>query len=280
MPARNLAEKTRKEYKDDLTNLIEFFEARGIKDLGQVDLKLLETYQAEMDNRGYKSSTRERKTYAIKTFYKFLEHHRVIETNPALRLIPPPLIRPEPRFLSEDEYQRLLRACSHNPRDAAILELFLQTGMRLAELARLTLTDIEIPRRVSRDPNDTGSVRITRKGGKVETIPLNYKACQPLQAWLKVRPKVDFIELWVSKFRTPPTKRAIEHIIEKYLRDADIKGASPHKLRHTFATYHVARGTDIRTVQDLLGHASIETTTIYLHTAKKAQRKALQDHAL
>ena len=181
MPARDLAERTRHEYTNDLADLAAHLRQRGIAGLRQIDLQHLEGYQAEMDRRGYKASTRERKTYAIKSFFRFIHHHGVIDTNVALKLTPaPPQVRvpprpkrPEPRFLSEEEYQRLQRVCSHDPRDAAIVEVLLQTGMRLSELARLTVHDVELPRRINREPDNTGSVRIRRKGGKEATIPLN-----------------------------------------------------------------------------------------------------------
>lgn len=162
-----------------------------------------------MDKRGYKSSTRNRKTYAIKSWFKFLCHQGVLAHNVSERMIPPRVVKAEPRFLSEAEYQRLLRACSHHPRDAAIIEVFLQTGMRLSELARLTLDDLELPAKITRDLDNMGTVRITRKGGKVDTIPLNYKACQSIASWLKVRPRVEHDALFVTKFRTPIGKRAI-----------------------------------------------------------------------
>jgi site-specific recombinase XerD len=203
MPARDLAARTRLEYRNDLSDFVDYIEKQGITRLEQVSLQDLENYQAEMDRRGYEASTRERKTYAIKSFFKFLDHHGVIATNVASRLIPPRPKKPEPRFLSEDEYQRLLRACSHNPRDAAIVEVLLQTGMRLSELTRLTVDDVEIPKRINREPNNTGTVRVKRKGGKVDTIPLNYKACQALAAWLKMRPEVGHSTLFVTKFKTP-----------------------------------------------------------------------------
>jgi site-specific recombinase XerD len=133
-----------------------------------------------MDKRGYQPSTRNRKTHSIKNWFKFLYHQGVIAENIAYRLIPPRAVKPEPRFLSEAEYARLLRACSHHPRDAAIIELFLQTGMRLSELARLMLGDLELPPKINRDPDNMGTVRVTRKGDKVDTFPLNYKACQAL----------------------------------------------------------------------------------------------------
>jgi site-specific recombinase XerD len=280
MPARDLATRTRQEYTNDLTDLIEFLTKRGISKLKQISLQDLENYQAEMDRRGYQASTRERKTYAIKSFFRFLHHHGTIATNVASKLIPPRPKKPEPRFLSEDEYQRLLRVCSHNPRDAAVIEVLLQTGMRLSELAQLTIYDVEVPKRINREPDNTGTVRVRRKGGKVDTIPLNYKACQALVAWLKARPEVDYPTLFVTKFNTPMSKRAVQYTVGKYLQAAEIKNASVHTLRHTFGTHHAIRGTDLKTIQETLGHADLSTTAIYVSLAKNAQRKALQNHAL
>jgi integrase/recombinase XerC len=108
----------------------------------------------------------------------------------------------------------------------------------------------------------------------------NYKACQALAAWLKVRPKVENSSIFMTKFNTPMSRRAIQYTVSKYLQAADIKGASVHTLRHTMATHHIARGTNPKTIQETLGHASLETTARYIALAKKAQRKALQEHAL
>jgi site-specific recombinase XerD len=147
-------------------------------------------------------------------------------------------------------------------------------------LAQLTIHDIEIPKRINRDPDNTGTVRVKRKGGKIDTIPLNYKACQALAAWLKVRPKVDHTTLFVTKFKAPMSRRAIQYTVSKYLQSVGIKNASVHTLRHTMATHHIARGTDLKTIQETLGHADLATTAIYVSLAKNAQRKALQEHAL
>jgi site-specific recombinase XerD len=280
MPARNLSERTRTEYSNDLLDLIEFLEKRGVTKLADVSLSHLEVYQAEMDRRGFEDSTRRRKTYAIKSFFRFLYNQDVTRENIASRLIPPRIRRREPRFLSKEEYQRLLRVCSHKPRDAAIVEMLLQTGMRLSELARLRLSDVEIPKRITREPDNTGTARVTRKGGRVDTVPLNYKACQALAAWLKVRPDVDHDALFVSKFKTPMSKRVIQYTVKKYMDEAEIENASVHTLRHTMATHHIALGTDPKTIQETLGHESLETTTIYIALAKNVQRKALQEHAL
>jgi site-specific recombinase XerD len=233
-----------------------------------------------MDRRGYASSTRNRKTQSIRILFQFLQLHGITSSNLAAQLIPPPIQKTEPRFLSQAEYQRLLRVCSHHARDAAMIELFLQTGMRLAELAKLTLSDIDIPKRITADPDNTGSVRVRRKGGKTEYIPLNHKACKALAGYLQVRIDGGYPTLFLNKFKEPMSTRAIQQRVEKYLKEADIEGASVHTLRHTMATHHVARGTDLKTVQETLGHASLATTTMYVSLAKTAQRKALQEHAL
>ncbi len=280
MPARNLALRTRREYGRDLRDLLSYFEQGETTRLDEVRPRDLEGYLAELDRRGLQGSTRNRKVHPLKTFFKWLVHQDLLVTNPAAQLVAPRAIKKEPRYLSEEEYRRLLRACSHHPRDAAIMEVFLQTGMRLSELAHLTLTDVEVPKRITRDIESMGSVRVQRKGGKVERIPLNYKACQALAAYLKVRPHVEHNGLFVTKFKTRMTARSIEYMVSKYLTETGILHASVHTLRHTMATHHVARGTDLKTVQVTLGHASLATTSIYVSLSKRAQKKALQEHAL
>ncbi len=125
-----------------------------------------------------------------------------------------------------------------------------------------------------------GRVRVQRKGGNGERIPLNYKACQTLAAYLKARPTVDHDGLFITKFKTQMTARAIGYMVAKYLAEAGIPCASVHMLWHTTGTHHVARGTDLKTLQETLGHSSLATTTIYVSLAKQTQKKALQEHAL
>jgi integrase/recombinase XerD len=280
MPSRNWAQKTRVNYRNDIADLLRFLEGQGKKDPCRVDLQDLEAYMAELDRRGHAGTTRRRKTSSIKSFFGFLKQYGYITNNVAERLTPPAREHKEPRVLSKREYQALLRACSHDTRDAAIIELLLQTGIRLSELARLTLDDIELPKRISRNPANTGSVFVHGKGRKERTITLNYKACKALKAWLNIRPDVDTNSLFVSKFLEPMSPRAYEYVVKKYLKEAGIKRASVHTLRHTFATHHVAKGTSLRTIQEALGHADLKTTSIYIQLARDAMNKELQEHAL
>lgn len=280
MPSRNWAQKTRVNYRSDIADLLRFLEGQGKKDPSRLDLQDLEAYMAELDRRDYAGTTRRRKTSSIKSFFGFLKQYGYVTNNVAERLTPPAREHREPSVLSKREYQALLRACSHDTRNAAIIELLLQTGIRLSELARLALDDIELPKRISRDPANTGSVFVHGKGRKERTITLNYKACKALKAWLKIRPNVDTNSLFVSKFLESMSPRAYEYTVKKYLKEAGIKRASVHTLRHTFATHHVAKGTSLRTVQEALGHADLKTTSIYVQLARDVMNKELQEHAL
>ena len=280
MPSRNLARRTRIEYLRDLEELAGFLDRAGIRSISAVSLQVLQEFQAWMDRREFESSTRRRKTQTIKGFFRFLHHFGVLRQDVAQRLIPPRLRAKEPRYLSEAEYKRLLRVCQHQPRNAAIVEVFLQTGLRLAELARLTVSEVELPSRPTPEPDNVGFATVTRKGGRRDTIPLNYKACRALKTWLAVRPAVEHDALFVSKQMTALSRRAIQAMVAKALDEAGVAGASVHSLRHTMATHHVARGTDLKTVQETLGHADLKTTAGYVQLAKKAQRRALQEHAL
>ena len=287
MPARNLATRTREEYANDLQDLIHFLEQQDITTWQEVDLPLLQLYQADLDRRQLKASSRNRKTYTIRTFFKYLVayDHRDEGDNPAQQLVPPKVPKQERRFLQESEYQALL-AQIRSPRDRAIVEVLLQTGLRLSELAALTTGDIELPKRITKAPENVGVVTVKRKGSKVAQIPLNWKVCKALKAWLKVR-KAQVAEkelttdgLWLSRVGTPLQARAIRKMVKKYMARAGIEDASVNALRHTMATHYLAKGGDLRGIQDMLDHESIETTQVYVAMAKKVQRKMVQDLAL
>jgi site-specific recombinase XerD len=280
MPSRNFSAKTRINYRHDLTDLLDFLERRGVQHLDQVSPRNLEAYLADLDARGYAGTSRQRKVYAIKSFFGFLHDSRYLKEDVSHRLVPPKTEYKEPRVLTKREYMALTRACSDNPRDSAIVELLLQTGLRLAEVARLGLDDVELPVKITRSPDTMGRLHVLGKGRKDRWIPLNYKVCRALKIWLKMRPEVDHDALFVSKHRQSLGARSIQHVVKKYLREAGIKGASVHTLRHTFATHHVAQGTSLRTVQEMLGHASLKTTSIYVQLAQEVVRKELQEHAL
>lgn len=280
MASRNLAPRTRVEYRTDIVQLIDFLNGNGGPGPAEIGLSHLQAFLAHLDTRGLSGVTRRRKTASIKAFFAYLVSVNLIPRNLAQQLIPPEREYKEPRFLTIQEYQALLRACAHETRDAAIIELILQTGIRLSEVARLKIHDIELPLRINRDPANTGSLYVQGKGRKNRTLPINYKAGRALKAWLAVRPDVDHLTLFITKFQEPMGPRAIERAVEKYVKAAGLHHVSVHTLRHTFATQHVAHGTNLRTIQEALGHADLKTTSIYVSTAKEAMKRELQHNAL
>lgn len=143
LPARNLAPKTRVDYRIDITQLLTFLQERGITYVTQLDLSQLNAFLAYMDALELSSYTRRRKVSSIKSFCAFLESMGYVQKDPAKGLIPPKRESTSPRVLTEGEYKRLQLAGANTPRDAAIIEVLLQTGIRLSELAGLTITAID-----------------------------------------------------------------------------------------------------------------------------------------
>ena len=191
LPARNLAARTRREYLDDLQDLVGFLEDKaGIQRVGELRLAALERFLAQLEERGLAGSTRKRKAVSIRSFLSFLYRQELIVSDLARQLIPPFAGSPTPRFLTQAEYQRLQQACRDKPRDSAIIELLLQTGIRLSELNRLTIDALDLPQESDSDKLDSGIIRVN--GGcsrKSRAVPLNTKACVALSNYLKVRPR-------------------------------------------------------------------------------------------
>ncbi len=282
LPSRNLALRTRHEYLNDLTDLVTFLQQRCFLSLAyRVERNHLERYLAEMDARGLAGNTRRRKLASIRSFFIYLHDEELIPADPTRKLIPPARERPQPRVLSESEYKRLQLACAHETRDSAIIEVLLQTGCRLSEIARLTLQSVELPAKISQDEGVVGSLRMVGKGRKDRTVTLNWKACKAIKAYLAIRAAPENEgHLFVTKFRHGMSPRSIENAVGKYLRQAGIVNASVHSLRHTFATHMVKRGTSLKVVQAALGHESLETTEIYISLARDQMDKELQRNAL
>ena len=183
-------------------------------------------------------------------------------------------------MLSEAEYKRLMAAVQHEVRDGAILELLLQTGIRQSECAAITLGDLQLPARISRDAGNVGSLRVHGKGRKDRVVTLNYKVCRALKAYLAVRPRSTRSALFLTKFEKPLGTRSIRTIVSKYLAEAGIPGASTHALRHTFATHHVRRARNSTWCARPSGHESLATTSVYVGLAREVMDQELQRNAL
>lgn len=213
---------------------------------------------------------------ALRSFYRFLCERKGLAANPLMAVSLPKADKRLPVFLTTTQIDALLRAPheaepekqapSWMPwRDSAILELFYSCGLRLAELAALDVRDI--------DPyNET--VRVLGKGSKERIVPVGEPALEAIQQY-RARANVQSDALFISKLRRRMGASAIWAMVKKYLRLAQIPvPASPHKLRHSFATHLLDAGADLRSVQSLLGHASLSTTQIYTHVTTERLKKA------
>jgi len=183
----------------------------------------------------------------------------------SLKVRGPKQVTPPVKALSARELGRLLAAAEGDPRDTAILNLLARAGLRVGEVVRLRLEDVEMNGR---------SGWLTVKGGKgnkTRHVPLNGEVRQALKAWLEKRPKVQEEWLFLSRSGRPLSERDVQRMTAEYARLANVE-ATPHTLRHTFATRAIEKGVDVATLQALLGHSRLETTGRYLHpTAERIQ---------
>ena len=175
--------------------------------------------------------------------------------------------------MGSDEYTKLLSLAGANHRDYAILQVFLQTGIRVSELCALTREDIDFERRL---------LRITSgKGLQARTIELEKKGIQAIRSYLAVRPETLSTALFLNYQGERLSPRGVQKMLGKYLKAAGItKKISPHSLRHTFATYKAERGVSPYVLREWLGHARLDTTQIYVHLARENTKKAMEATSL
>jgi integrase/recombinase XerC len=192
-----------------------------------------------------------------------------IPISPAESVSAPKRERNGRTYLIPEEYTRLLSLAGSNPRDYAILQVFLQTGIRVSELCRLTLSDVDLVDR---------AVTIRQgKGMADRTIELEKKGLQALRNYLRSRPQSLSDALFLNYQAEPISERGVQKLLAKYVKLAGItKRISPHSLRHTFATYKAERGVSPYQLQQWLGHRNLNTTQIYVHLGKQNSRKVME----
>jgi len=184
-----------------------------------------------------------------------------------------------PRFLTKSEYERLLGACAHNPRDFALIQLLLQTGIKLSELTRLTVNNVELPSRTLPEAKETGYLHI--KGSerqKARTLPLNHKACLALDQYLSQRLLQTNSVLFINQIGKPLGPRGVGKIIGKYLEQVGISDANVQSLRHTFSAHHASKGASMKTIQEAMGCKDVRSTNIYI-TLTREMSQEMQNNA-
>ncbi len=271
-----LAKNTQLAYLRDLRLLMQSLQLKREEELLGVTRQQLLAYMVQLRQAGRAASTVARKLASIKAFYRFLTAERYINRNPAEVLEAASRGLHLPKVLSIQEVDRLLDepnlGTADGYRDKTMLELLYATGMRVSELVHVPVQSVELKMQY---------VIVMGKGSKERMLPLGRTALHYLEHYLEVvRPQLlhgrkDAVkELFVTGWGGPMTRERFYEIIVEYGRRAGLtKRVTPHMLRHSFATHLLNNGTDLRVVQELLGHADISTTQIYTHLDVKRLRE-------
>lgn len=264
---RRLSYNTIENYQRDIKAFLTWFKQSEQTTINEKNLRY---YIAYLHNQKLKPSSISRKLSAIRQYFQHLVEENVLSHNPAEQLKAPKQDKPLPKALPVDKLNDLLNQLSQfldltNPmdvRDLAIIELFYSSGMRLSELASLTLSQLDLK---------TGQLLITGKGNKERLVLIGKKANTALQQWLKHRPNLlkegQFTDkLFLNHHGCPLSVRGIQLRLQHWAKQVDINlNLHPHMLRHSFASHLLQSSGDLRAVQEMLGHSSISSTQIYTH---------------
>jgi len=279
---RGLSEHTVRAYRSDLAGLFDHLDRLGADRLAAVDLRALRSWLANQQTRGQSRATVQRRAAAVRMFFAWAHQSGRTLGNPAASLRSPKLVRTLPPTLDRaDAAQMLAEAItvardSGGPvavRDVALLELLYATGVRVAELCGLDVDDLDQDRRL---------VRVFGKGGKERTVPVGAPAWHALDAW-RAQGRAPLLTaesgaaLFVGERGRRIDPRVVRRIVHRALQVVDgAPDLGPHGLRHAMATHLLEGGADLRSVQEMLGHASLATTQIYTHVTNERLRAAFE----
>ena len=278
---RDLAPHTVRAYLGDISSLLDHCLRLGTDDVGELDLRTLRSWLARLQTTGRSRTTIARRATAARVFTAWLHRTGRLPTDPGSALGSPKRHKTLPPVLRADEAEALIRSASEladdgtpvGLRDVAMLELLYATGVRVGELVGLDIDDVDGERRL---------VRVLGKGRKERSVPYGTPAARALERWLAsgrpaLRVEGSGPALFLGVRGRRIDQRAVRALVHR--RVADVPGApdiGPHGLRHTAATHLLEGGADLRSVQELLGHASLATTQLYTHVTTDRLRRAYQ----
>ncbi|EQB4876824.1 site-specific tyrosine recombinase XerD [Enterococcus hirae] len=276
---RGLSLNTRKSYERDLLQYLHYLEDEQITSWQDVDRYVVINYLEKMHDEKKAPATVTRMITSLRRFHQFLRQERSTDHDPMQHIDTPKKVQKLPSTLSLTEVERLIETPDTTKnlgiRDRAILEVMYATGMRVSELVGLKLSDLHL---------SLGLVQTLGKGDKERIIPLGDYAIQWLERYLdEARPLLvanpSEMHVFVNHHGTGLSRQGIWKNLKQLVREAGInKEVTPHTLRHSFATHLLENGADLRTVQELLGHADISTTQIYTHITKKRMTDVYKQH--
>ena len=246
-------------YTKDIEQFLDFCTDVRKKDLSKVSSEDIEAFIEDRKKKGYTLKSISRKLNSIKTFFRFAIEQKHIESNPSSTISHPKLESHVPRILTTQEYRSLRDACRRDQRLYSIVELLIQTGMKIGELCRLELEDIVYKN------NIPSKLRIKKYESSLEReIPLNEPAATAISDYLEIRPKFEGKNtLFLTKTGNPLLMRNIRFYLDRAFKKAGVKDATVNDLRNTFIAHHLAKGTSILFISQIVGHKRVSTTERY-----------------
>lgn len=243
-------------YGKDIEQLIEYLKQEGITDLEDVTEKHLKGFKGDLKNQDYTLKSVSRKLNSVKSFFKYLNKEGVVENNPSSDVKHPKYETKPPRVLSPLEYRALRDACKDDTRIYSIVQVLLQTGIRIGELANIQLQDISLEK-------STLKIR-AYESHDARKVPLNEAAKEAIKSYVKVRPKTKNTTLYITKTGNPFLVRNIRASINRYFDIAGIEDATVNDLRNTFIVEQLKNGVPIVELSEIVGHKRLSTTEKYL----------------
>ena len=268
---KGFSQNTAAAYRNDLYQLASFVEEEAVRrgsapSWSSFGRQGILSYLLNLKERNYAATTIARKVAAMRSFFEFMMNEGNIKDNPSRDIASPKVGRALPKPISISQVRRLIdeparQSKSEAQRDTAILHLLYASGMRVSELVSLNLNDIDLA---------GGFVRCFGKGHKERIIPIAPRAAQAVDDYLKeLRPRLvqrsEEPALFLNARGERLTRQGLWQILKEYAKSVGLEGITPHTLRHSFATHMLSGGADLRSVQELLGHANISTTQVYTH---------------
>lgn len=253
-------------YSKDIEQLTEHLFKQGLELVHEIEVDHLRNFMGNLSEQGYTNKSVSRKTNSTKTFFRYLIEEEVIKENVADDLKHPKVEIKAPRILSRLEYGALRDAARGDTRTFAIIEVLLQTGIRISELSGIRMDHVEIT-----EDKTAGSLNVPeRRRHSSRSIPLNEAAVKAIHEYLEEKPEVETSEhLFITKTGNPLLVRNIRATLTRFFDKAGVEDATVNDLRHTFVAHHLAQGTSLQTVSKIAGHKRVSTTERYLEYIEK-----------
>lgn len=250
-------------YGKDIQQLVAFLEELAKHNIHEITKEDIQAFLAKLSKNGYTPKSISRKLNSVRTFYRFLKVSEYVTDDPSLLVAHPQYQLAPPRILSPTEYRALRDAARNDSRMFAVIELLLQTGIRIGELASLKIADVQ------KDALHVPSIESHAE----RVVPLNPRAKEALDRYLEVRPKIKSDHLFITKSGKAFLIRNIRTAVERYFKLAEIKNAKVNDLRHTFVAHHLKHGASLVLISKVLGHKRLSTTERYLEYVKERSKE-------